>query len=158
MNIKVLVNSKLQPRRHTDTLIFTSIHLMYLMIHFLIRKLKNIIASANLFKFDFYLFSTGTATTNKLDDGILVAHFYNLKYWYSKRFLNCKQIRWQYTVNKFFRTSSVGTWTTNKSNDNISVTHFQGFNTGIFCKTAPSRFVENDDDAKSVLNSHHHLF
>ena len=40
LNIKVLVNLKLQPRRHTDTLIFTSIHLMYLMIHFLCRKLK----------------------------------------------------------------------------------------------------------------------
>ena len=40
MNIKVLVNLKLQPRRHTDTLIFTTIHLMYLMIHFLCRKLK----------------------------------------------------------------------------------------------------------------------
>ena len=32
------------------------------------------------FKFDIYLFSTGTATTNKLDDGILVVHFWNLKY------------------------------------------------------------------------------
>ena len=42
MNIKVLVNLKLQPRRHTDTHtdIFTSIHLMYLMIHFLCRKFK----------------------------------------------------------------------------------------------------------------------
>ena len=40
MNIKVPVNLKLQPRRHTDALIFTSIHLMYLMIHFLCRKLK----------------------------------------------------------------------------------------------------------------------
>ena len=40
MNIKVPVNLKLKPRRHTDTLIFTSIHLMYLMIHFLCRKLK----------------------------------------------------------------------------------------------------------------------
>ena len=37
MNIKVPVNLKLQPRRHTDTLM---IHLMYLMIHFLCRKLK----------------------------------------------------------------------------------------------------------------------
>ena len=36
MNIRVPVES----RRHTDTLIFTSIHLMYLMIHFLCRKLK----------------------------------------------------------------------------------------------------------------------
>ena len=39
-NIKVLVNLKLQPRIHTGTLIVTSIHLMYLMIHFLCRKLK----------------------------------------------------------------------------------------------------------------------
>ena len=39
MNIRVPVNLKLQPRRHTGTL-FTLIHLMYLMIHFLCRKLK----------------------------------------------------------------------------------------------------------------------
>ena len=32
MNIKVLVTLKLQLRRHTDTLIFTLIHLVYLMI------------------------------------------------------------------------------------------------------------------------------
>ena len=32
MNIKVPVKLKLQLRRHTDTLIFASIHLMYLMI------------------------------------------------------------------------------------------------------------------------------
>ena len=50
MNIKILVNLKLPPRRHTDTLIFTSIHLMYLMIHFLCRKLKNIIASEIFFQ------------------------------------------------------------------------------------------------------------
>ena len=70
MNVKVPVNLKLQPRRHTDTLIFTTIHLMYLMIHFLCRKLKK-----KFFKFDTYLFSTGTATSNKLDDGIPAAHF-----------------------------------------------------------------------------------
>ena len=46
MNIRVPV----EPRRHTDTLIFTSIHLMYLMIHFLCRKLKNIIASEIFFQ------------------------------------------------------------------------------------------------------------
>ena len=40
MNIKVLVNLKLQPRRHSDTLRFTSIHLMYLMIHFFFFLLK----------------------------------------------------------------------------------------------------------------------
>ena len=50
MNIKVSVNSKLQPRRHTDTLIFTAINLMYLMIHFLCRKLKKIIVSEKLFQ------------------------------------------------------------------------------------------------------------
>ena len=41
MNIKVPVNLKLQPRRHTDTLIFTLIHLMYLMIHFSCKNRKN---------------------------------------------------------------------------------------------------------------------
>ena len=50
MNIKVPVNLKLQSRRHTDTLIFTSIHLMYLMIHFLCRKLKKIIVSEKFFQ------------------------------------------------------------------------------------------------------------
>ena len=50
MNIKVPVNLKLQPRRHTDTLIFTLIHLMYLMIQFLYRKLKKIIASEKFFQ------------------------------------------------------------------------------------------------------------
>ena len=69
-NIKVLVNLKLQPRIHTGTLIFTSIHLMYLMIHFLCRKLKK-----KKIVSDIYLFSTGTATTNKLDGGTPVAHF-----------------------------------------------------------------------------------
>ena len=44
MNIKVPVNLKLQPRRHTDTLKFTSIHLMYLMIHFLCGKLEKIVS------------------------------------------------------------------------------------------------------------------
>ena len=39
------------------------------------------------FKFDIYLFSTGTATTNKLGDGIPVAHCQNLKYRYSKLLL-----------------------------------------------------------------------
>ena len=34
MNIKVPVNLKQQPRRHNGTLTFTSIHLLYLMIHF----------------------------------------------------------------------------------------------------------------------------
>ena len=34
MNIKVPVDLKLQLRRHTGTFIFTSIHLMYLIINF----------------------------------------------------------------------------------------------------------------------------
>ena len=50
MNIKVPVNLKLQPRRHTDTLIFTSIHLTYLKVHFLCRKLKKIIVSETFFQ------------------------------------------------------------------------------------------------------------
>ena len=50
MNIKVPVNLKLQPRRHADTLIFTSIHLMDLMIHFLCRKLKKITISEIFFQ------------------------------------------------------------------------------------------------------------
>ena len=36
--------------------------------------------------------------------------------------------------------------------------NFLGFNTGIFGKNAPSRFVENYDEAKSVLNKHYYLF
>ena len=38
MNIKVPVNLKLQPGRPADTLIFTSIHLMYLMIFFYVEN------------------------------------------------------------------------------------------------------------------------
>ena len=54
-------------------LIFTSIHLMYLMIHFLFRELKKIILSKIFFKFNNYLFSTGTETTNNVHDGIPVS-------------------------------------------------------------------------------------
>ena len=60
MSFKVPVNLKLQPRRHTDTLIFISIHLMYVMIHFVYRKLKKIIVPDNFFQiwhlFIFYLY------------------------------------------------------------------------------------------------------
>ena len=75
VNIKVLVNLKLQPGRHADTLIFTLIHLMYLMIIFLCRKLKNIIVSENFFQ-TWHLFI-----------------FY--------RYCNYKQIRCRYTGSAF---------------------------------------------------------
>ena len=69
MNIKVPVNLKLQPRRHT--LIYTSLHLMYLMIHFLCRKLEKIIVSENFFQlWHFFIFY---------------------------RYYNYNQIRWRYT-------------------------------------------------------------
>ena len=45
MNIKVPVKLKLQLRRHIDILIFTSIHLVYLMIWFLCGELEKIIVS-----------------------------------------------------------------------------------------------------------------
>ena len=44
------------------------------MIHFLCRKLKEIIVSDKLFQI-YHFYSTGTATKNKLDDDIPVAHF-----------------------------------------------------------------------------------
>ena len=50
MNIKVPVDLKLQLKRHAGTLIFTSIHLMYLMIHFLCRELKKITVSKDFFQ------------------------------------------------------------------------------------------------------------
>ena len=99
VNIKVLVILKLQLKRHTGTLTFTSVHLMYLMIYFLYRKLEKIIVSDFFFKFNNYLFLTRTTTTNKLDEIIPVAHFQDLKYRYSKRYLNYKQIRRQHIGN-----------------------------------------------------------
>ena len=75
MNIKVPANLKLQPRKHTHTLIFTLIHLVYLMIHFLCRKLKKIIVSEKFFQI-WHLFI-----------------FY--------RYCNYKQIRWRYTGSAF---------------------------------------------------------
>ena len=74
MNIKKQVNLKLQPRRYTSTLTFTLIHLMYQLIYFLCKELKKIIVSEIFSKFNNYLFSTDTATTNKLGDGIPAAH------------------------------------------------------------------------------------
>ena len=52
MNIKVPVNLKLQPRGHTGTLIFTLIHLMYLIliIRFVYRELTKIIVSEKFFQ------------------------------------------------------------------------------------------------------------
>ena len=47
---------------------------------FFMQKIEKIIVSERFFNFDIYLFSTGTTTTNKLDDSIPIAHFYNLKY------------------------------------------------------------------------------
>ena len=38
MNVKVPADLKLRLRRHTGTLIFTSIHLLYLMIHFYVEN------------------------------------------------------------------------------------------------------------------------
>ena len=76
------------------------LHLMYLMIHFLCRKLIKIIVPEKFFQIYFLLV---TATTNKLDDGIPVGHFYNSKYRYSKRYLNYKQICRQCTDNTFFQ-------------------------------------------------------
>ena len=76
MNIKVLVNLKLQPRRHTDTLIFTTIHLMYLMIHFLCRKVKKKNSIWKGFSnLTFIYFLPVLQLTKKLDDGIPVAQF-----------------------------------------------------------------------------------
>ena len=74
MYFKVPIDLKLQLRRHTGTLIFTSTHLIYLMIPFLCRELKKKFLNF-FFKLNDNLFSTGTATTNRLDDGIPIAHF-----------------------------------------------------------------------------------
>ena len=50
------------------------------MILFLCTELKKILVSEFFFKFNNYFFSTGTPTTNKLDDGIPVTHLYDFKY------------------------------------------------------------------------------
>ena len=71
-NIEVPVDLKLQLRRCTSTLIFTYIYLIYLMILFLCIELKKILVSQFFFKFKKYFFCTGTPTTKKLDDSILV--------------------------------------------------------------------------------------
>lgn len=74
IGIKVVVDLKLQLRRHNGTL-FTSVCVLCLIIHFLCRELKKVIVSENYFKFNNYFFTTGTPTTNKLDERIPVIHF-----------------------------------------------------------------------------------
>ena len=125
MNIKVPLNLKLQPRRHTDTLIFTLIHLMYVMIHFLCRRLEKIIVYISTFfsnlTFIYFLLvlqlqtnsmavTSGTflelkapvfKTELKLQTNLLTVYrqhiFQDSKYWY----LNHKQIWWWHTSNIF---------------------------------------------------------
>ena len=119
MNIKVLVNLKSQPRRHPDTLLFTLIHLMYQMIHFLYRKLKKNNSTWKFFSnltFIFYWY----CNYKQIRWRYTCSTFYQYSRWY----LNYKQIRWQYTNNTYFRTPSTGTWTANKSNGSIPVLQF----------------------------------
>ena len=62
---------------------------------------KNLNCQKSFFKFKIYLFSTGAATTSKLDDSITVMHFQDFKYQYSKQYLNYKQIQWKYINDTF---------------------------------------------------------
>ena len=56
-NATVPVKLKLQLRRHNGTLIFTSIHLMYLMIRFLCGELEKILVSKRFFQiWHFFIF------------------------------------------------------------------------------------------------------
>ena len=70
IGIKVVVDLKLQLRRHNGTLMFTWVCLLCLMIRFLCRELKKVIVFENYFKFNNYFFTTGTPTANKLDECI----------------------------------------------------------------------------------------
>ena len=124
INIKVPVNLTLQPRRHTDTFIFISIHLRYVMIHLLCRKLKKIITFENFFQiwhsFIFYRYCnykeiwwryTGGAflefkapvfkTVLKLQTNLLTVYWQHIFQDSKYRYLNHKQIRWQHTGNAF---------------------------------------------------------
>ena len=74
MNIKVPLNLKLQPKRHTDTLIFTSIHLVYLMIIFYVESWKK----NSIWKF------------------FQIRHLFVFY-----RYCNYKQIRWRYTCSTY---------------------------------------------------------
>ena len=49
--------------------------MIHLMIHFLCTELKKLIVPEIFYKFKNNFFSTGTAATNKLDDGIPVTYF-----------------------------------------------------------------------------------
>ena len=101
MNIKVPVNLKLQPRRYTYTLIFTSIHLMYLMIHFLCRKLKKIIVSDKFFQIWHLFIFYGYCNYKQIRWRYTGSAFLELKVRYSKRYSNYAHIRWQYIDNIF---------------------------------------------------------
>ena len=124
MNIKAPVNLKLQSRGHTDTLIFTSIHLMYLMTHILFRKLKKIIVSEIFFQIWHFFIFYRHCNYKQIRWRYTGSTFLELKIPLLKRFWNYKQIRWQYTDNTFFRNPSTGAWTTNKSDDSIPVKYF----------------------------------
>ena len=52
---------------------------MFLMIHILCMELKKVILSENVFNFNNYFFSTGTPTTQILDDGMPVTYFPGLQ-------------------------------------------------------------------------------
>ena len=71
-NIKVPVDLKLQIRGHTGNLISIS---DVLNDFFMYKIEKKILVYEFFFKHNNYFFSTGTPTTNKLDDGVPVTHF-----------------------------------------------------------------------------------
>ena len=103
MNIKAPVNLKLQSRGHTDTLIFTSIHLMYLMTHILFRKLKKIIVSEFFFQIWHFFIFYRHCNYKQIRWRYTGSTFLELKIPLLKRFWNYKQIRWQYTDNTWLR-------------------------------------------------------
>ena len=71
------------------------------MILFFMYRIEKNISLWIFFKFNNYFFSTGTPTTNKLDDGIPVTHLYDFKYRYSKRYSQ--------TTNKIMQHNTAGT-------------------------------------------------
>ena len=72
-------------------------------------------------------------TILKLKTNLLIVQRWHILQDSKYRYLNHKQIRWRHTRNAF-----------------LGLQHW------FFGKTVPSRFVENDDKAKSVLNLHDH--